>query len=638
MTEPSIDMTLWPDHEADADLLGFSHFADAIVSCMAPGRLLPATIGVFGDWGSGKSTLLNMVESRLSSAEGTLVLRFNGWLFEGYDDAKAALMEAIVEGVQGRVELTEKAKSLVSSLFRRINWFRVAGTVAKYGTALALGGPPAAGVLLAADASKVVANAEGQNLLKDDGAEASGSPSLPFQNVRSFRSEFSSLLQETSLSRVVVIIDDLDRCLPDTIIETLEAIKLFLFTDNTAYVIAADERLVKYAVRARFPELPGDRAEVGRDYLEKLVQFPVRIPQLSAAEMESYISLLFVEACTDKIADAQGWVQDTKRILEGQSFDRAAAEALVGDVSPELEEGLTIANRLGRLLAMGLNGNPRQCKRFLNTLVMRMCMARARELPLRAQVLAKLMLLEYFRPESFRTLAELQAGQQGTPHELARLEDASKPSAEPEADDESEEASEGESQPRLAPQVAAWLEDSFIQEWLQIEPGLANVDLRPYFYFSRDTLSTTGAVVVRLSAPAQDCLRKLVSGSEAVRSNGLSDVKQLSTGDAAAIFEELAARARREENPSLPNSAFNALVRLSEARPELLGQLFQVLDRTPEPAVPFQIVPVLVRLARGGPFAGSLQALLDRWKGSSANLQLKAAAASALNPPRKKGT
>lgn len=72
--DQDVIITLWPDHEADADLLGFSHFADAIVSCMTPGRLLPATIGVFGDWGSGKSSLLNMVESKLGSAEGTLVL------------------------------------------------------------------------------------------------------------------------------------------------------------------------------------------------------------------------------------------------------------------------------------------------------------------------------------------------------------------------------------------------------------------------------------------------------------------------------------------------------------------------------------------------------------------------------------
>jgi predicted KAP-like P-loop ATPase len=92
---------------------------------------------------------------------------------------------------------------------------------------------------------------------------------------------------ETKLKTLVVAIDDLDRCLPDTIIETLEAIKLFLFVPRTAFILGADERLVKYAVRRRVPELPGERAEVGRDYLEKLVQFPIRVPPPGRAEIET---------------------------------------------------------------------------------------------------------------------------------------------------------------------------------------------------------------------------------------------------------------------------------------------------------------------------------------------------------------
>lgn len=74
-----------------------------------------------------------------------------------------------------------------------------------------------------------------------------------------FREDFEALLEEADIDRLVVLIDDLDRCLPPTIIQTLEAIKLFLSVGNVAFVIGADERLVQYAVRERFPELPGDQ-------------------------------------------------------------------------------------------------------------------------------------------------------------------------------------------------------------------------------------------------------------------------------------------------------------------------------------------------------------------------------------------
>ncbi|MFL6209210.1 MAG: P-loop NTPase fold protein [Pyrinomonadaceae bacterium] len=49
---------------------------------------------------------------------------------------------------------------------------------------------------------------------------------------------------------MVVFIADLDRCFPDTIIETLEAIKLFLFVPGTAFILGADERLIEYAISA----------------------------------------------------------------------------------------------------------------------------------------------------------------------------------------------------------------------------------------------------------------------------------------------------------------------------------------------------------------------------------------------------
>ena len=78
-------------------LLGYKHLVDVISGLTKSPNLLPATIGVFGDWGSGKSSLLKMVASELTTNENNLVLTFNGWLFEGYDDAKAALMETILE-------------------------------------------------------------------------------------------------------------------------------------------------------------------------------------------------------------------------------------------------------------------------------------------------------------------------------------------------------------------------------------------------------------------------------------------------------------------------------------------------------------------------------------------------------------
>ena len=92
-------IAVWSDNEADIDLLGFDHLKTAVMSIISDPALLPATIGVYGDWGSGKSSLMRMVQEDLKTKEDVVVLSFNGWLFEGYEDAKTALMGSIIDEI-----------------------------------------------------------------------------------------------------------------------------------------------------------------------------------------------------------------------------------------------------------------------------------------------------------------------------------------------------------------------------------------------------------------------------------------------------------------------------------------------------------------------------------------------------------
>src|SRR4051812_4447298 len=96
---------MWADNETSEDLLGFKVHADLLINVINDETVLPITIGVFGDWGSGKSSVLKIINDELSGPkgelkDGTLVLYFNGWVFEGYDDAKAALLESIIEAFE----------------------------------------------------------------------------------------------------------------------------------------------------------------------------------------------------------------------------------------------------------------------------------------------------------------------------------------------------------------------------------------------------------------------------------------------------------------------------------------------------------------------------------------------------------
>ena len=117
----------------------------------------------------------------------------------------------------------------------------------------------------------------------------------PSMLVREFRENFKELIKESKISKLIIIIDDLDRCQPDRIIENLEAIKLFLNVENTAFIIGADPRIVRDAISHRFKVRdvePGTGNRIVSDYLEKLIQVPYNLPKLSDSEVETYISLL----------------------------------------------------------------------------------------------------------------------------------------------------------------------------------------------------------------------------------------------------------------------------------------------------------------------------------------------------------
>jgi hypothetical protein len=118
------------------------------------------------------------------------------------------------------------------------------------------------------------------------------------EEINAFRKAFDDLLEKAGVEQLVVLIDDLDRCLPDTAIETLEAVRLFVFTSRTAFVVAADEAMIEYAVRKHFPDLPESTGAqtYARNYLEKLIQVPFRIPALGDTETRIYVTLLLVGA------------------------------------------------------------------------------------------------------------------------------------------------------------------------------------------------------------------------------------------------------------------------------------------------------------------------------------------------------
>jgi predicted KAP-like P-loop ATPase len=598
---------MWSDNESLKDYIDYRYLVKAVTSIIDNESLLPCSIGIFGDWGSGKSSLMRMVEATYKD-EDILVIGFNGWLFEGYEDAKTVLMARIVDEIIAKRTLSAQGRKYAARLLKKIDLMKLATTSVKYGVGFLAAGPVGIAAAGMTDIAAKLKDADYEEIILKR-QEGNGGDNTLRTNIQEFHSNFENLINETRIKKIVVLIDDLDRCSPDTVIGTLEAIKLFLFTKKTAFVIGADERLIKYAVKRRFPEVPGENLEVGRDYLEKLIQYPIRIPALNTIELTTYVNLLFSKLYSVDLAFEKG----RNLVLSAKQdkgvnfvFDQSNIRDFFPAVNSEFEDALSLCSEIVPVLATGLNGNPRQTKRFLNAMLTRIEMANSKGMLLKRRVLAKLMLLEYFKPETFTFFHDLQAQNGGSIPLLSLLENEAPENL---TQDEDEAITS----------IKLLRDDKWVSEWSRSEPKLAGENLQPYFYFSRDRLTITAVNLQRMTPQAQEAIQKLLSSAQAVQTVGIRAVGSLSSSEAASIFEALTQKVRSEENLG-KSVAFKMLFGVCREKAELRSQMITFLQNFPVNKLPMTAVALSEGLLKNS-HPDALEIILSTW-GRSTNKKL----------------
>src|ERR1035441_1480867 len=138
---------MWPDNETERDFLNFTGVADTVAEIVVQAQGRPISIGVSGAWGVGKSSMIKLIRRSLTqrAAKGErdfILVDFNAWLYQGYDDARAALMEVIGDRLMEEAGKREKGLDKAKEFVERIQWFRLAKLVVGSAVALHAGLPP----------------------------------------------------------------------------------------------------------------------------------------------------------------------------------------------------------------------------------------------------------------------------------------------------------------------------------------------------------------------------------------------------------------------------------------------------------------------------------------------------------------
>lgn len=611
---------LWPDNESNVDLLNYQSISNAIVKLLSDQNRLPVSIGIHGDWGAGKSTVLSMIEDSYSGDDKTVCVRFNSWLYQGLEDAQTALMQKITNELVKNRSAIEGFKEAADSFLKRVDWLKAAKKVANWGVTAVTGIPTPGSVQdlsNAIDALVTKAGSLNQDDIKSGLDElktyiGSAEKKRVVTEITEFREEYNKLLKAAQIDRLVILVDDLDRCLPDTAIATMEAMKLFLFMPKTAFIIAADETMIEYSVRRHFPNLSEEVGGIAytRNYLEKLIQIPFRIPALNENETSVYLSLLASQSiCNDGsdefkcvLEHAQTMLKEpwTKASISIEQFEEWTGKKLSG----EGKELFFMASQIAPALNQGTKGNPRQIKRFLNAFMTRLLVAESAGYKdaIKENVLIKLMLLERFNPNAYEVLRlDCLSNPEGKPHSLKTLEDG--------GDNEAEHLEV----PSNQKPVFDVEKDDWLGNWVSIEPQLSDVKLTPYFFLTREKVKFIGF------SQGNELIEraiKLLSGDALVVASAQATIEQLSPDDADKLMDFLVTKIQSSASATQTPDFYHGAHLLSKCFKEHQSKLLKGLVAIPENRIGAWAVSGWERVELGDDAKKELHELLKDWSES----------------------
>jgi hypothetical protein len=425
----------------DSDPFGHLDYANTVVREM---DLFPPqfTFGLFGDWGSGKSTILEEVGRQLREEQETKTafVLFDAWRYEG-DSLRREFIRSVGEGLDGQRALKEKF-----NLERHLEAFdsettRVSGRGRILDLALLRSGLLAAllvgallGALIFALGKTGISSTHSEKLLIAVAGAAATFILFPLQRVVSpdpvqttrrrleypdqFARNFGALLDAVASERLVIAIDNLDRCSPARVTEVLSSVKTFLepafsapldrkvgvlrkfwrwLTHRTdarrslerlCFIVAADDNALRRHLTAQ--ELSRERTPGASTESE--------LPAEVSASVEEYLRKFF------------GTTIRVRELLDEdvRSFTR---EQLVRLIAAE-EIGKEDAERLIEMTSQVLKRNPRRIKQFVNNLRMRLQVLAERKrnnrvlLEVDVRVVAKVAIIEEEFPEHYRKILD----------------------------------------------------------------------------------------------------------------------------------------------------------------------------------------------------------------------------------------
>lgn len=263
-------------------------------------------VGIFGPWGTGKTTLMDAIRHRLDDRY-SISVEYNAWRHEGEPDQLVPLLDYL--SMELRRVAAEREGEIKSYLVEIANAFGKAALFLLRAVKLKLA---LLSTELELDAAEALSSAR-----RD--AEADEPRSLQVRGLLALREAATKIERLGGIERIVVFVDDLDRCLPESALRVLESMKLFFDTRGFVFVVGVDRLMLEQAIDRRYGWTTNDAGGSinGRNYLKKIFQVPVTLPPMEPSRTDELIRCLGLPEGSAQSAHFRDELQPFVRALAG---------------------------------------------------------------------------------------------------------------------------------------------------------------------------------------------------------------------------------------------------------------------------------------------------------------------------------
>ena len=302
------------DDIANDPILDFNLYANAIVNIVRNSHP-KFTIGIFGDWGTGKTTLINAVDKVLQTDKDLIRIRLEPWRYKQEQFPLVSLLKSIAFALPAEKQFQVLKQKLETSA---INYLKktpdiLTSIISKFASEE----DEISDEML--DTFKRELNSKIQLIAELD------RDTVYFDGLEEIKKELRNLRLANPAFRIIVFVDDLDKCPPKMALEILELIRIFHDIEGFVYIIGISHDMI-----IKFSNIENNKMSIdGEHYIKKLIQIPITLPKWSNHDIVNLVKDLI----------KKGMIHDKFKDVVEKNID---------------------------LISVAIDNNPREIKRFLN--------------------------------------------------------------------------------------------------------------------------------------------------------------------------------------------------------------------------------------------------------------------------------